>query len=109
MQYKRILILGKEKLLISGLLTHLQDQGKLWVYQFGRNDTGEIISEINKVKPDAILMDDSYTSEITEIFFNLPDDQKLHLIIINSKESTIQIFDTQKIEIHTMADFINVL
>jgi hypothetical protein len=100
---------GKEKLLISGLLTHLQDQGKLKVYQFNGNEIEDIISEINKVKPDAILMDDSFTSEIVEIFFHIPDDQKFHLIIINSKENKIQIFDTQKIEIHTMEDFINAL
>lgn len=109
MQSKQILIVGKEDLLNFGLLTHLQDQGKLIVHKISSNDIGEVLNQIIKLKPDAILLDDSATTDIVEIFFQLPDDQNLHLVIINSKENKIQIFDTKKIEIHSMEDFINVL
>jgi hypothetical protein len=109
MQFKRILILGKEALLFSGLLPHLQRQGELLIHKFDGLRIDDIVAEIKKIKPHAILMDDSFNSLIIDVFIKLPDDQKYHLIIINSKENTIQILDAQKVEISSIEDFINVL
>ena len=109
MHSKRILIVGNGELLIAGLLPNLQDQGMVQVFQINGNDTGKIRAEIQQVVPDVILLDGSYTSSLSEILFQLPDNQKIHVIIINTKDNNLQIIDTQYIEIQTMADFINVL
>lgn len=109
MQNKRILIVGEDDLLISGLLTHLQDQGKLIIHQFTGTGLKEIISEIRKTKPDVILMDDSFSKVVSDFFSQLPDVQNVNLVIINSKENKIQKVNSQKIEIHSIEDFINVL
>jgi len=109
MRPKKILIVGKEELLISGLLTHLQNLEKIQVYQYSKKKVDGILAEIRKVEPDAILMDDSFTSIIGDIFSHFPDDQCFHFVIINTKENKLQILDTKRIEIHTMVDIINVL
>jgi len=109
MHKKHILIMGNEEILISGLLHRLQKQKKLIVDQFTTKNINKIIAEIKRTEPDVILMDDSLTSRIYEIFFQLPEDHIYHLVIINSKENKIQILITQKVEIHTIADFIDVL
>ena len=109
MHSKRILIVDGGELLIGGLLNNLQDQGKAQVFQINGKDIGKIRTEIQHVVPDVILLDDSYISDLPEIIFQLPENQKFHLIIIYTKENKLQIIDTQYIQIQTIADFINVL
>ena len=109
MQFKQVLIVGPEDLLISGLLTHLQDQGNLFIQKFAGTEFKDIISEIRKTKPDVVVMDDSFSSIVGQIFSRLPDVQDLNLVIINSKENKIRKINTQKIEVHSIEDFINVI
>lgn len=109
MQRKHILIIGKEEILISGLLHRLQDQQTLLVDHFTTKNIPQMIAVIKAKEPDVILVDDSLTSLIYEIFIQLPNNHPYHLIVVNSKENKIQIFFTHNIEIQTISDFIDVL
>ena len=59
MRFKKILILGKEALLLTGLLNHLKNQGKLIINNFDGIRIDDIVSEINVWSPDTIPV--SYT------------------------------------------------
>ena len=109
MHSKRILIVGNTEILISGLFSKLTRQTGLDVHQISNMDTDSIITELQNTKADVLLVEDTLAFEIPEILCRLPANQKLQLIIISTKENKIQLFDTQKIEIHSMSDFINVL
>ena len=109
MRRKHILIFGKEEILMSGLLRRLQDQETLSVDHFTTKNVKKMVAEIKSKMPDVILVDDSLTSLIYEIFYQLPKNHFYHLIVVNSKENKIQIFITQNIEIETITDFIEVL
>ena len=109
MQLKRILIVGSEGIFISGLLIRLQEIRKLKVYRTDGENIIGVIATIVEIEPDVIVMDDSVGVSISDLLFELPENYSLNVIIINTKENKLQIFNTKKIHIKTMEDFIEVL
>ena len=109
-QVKRILILRNSLVLNSGVQSLLSKQRAFDVIGMEVHTRKELFKTIDDFKPDVIIVDDEYlVKNLAALLRFLQKYPKTRTIILSLKGNTIQIYDTQQIQIENISDFLSVI
>ena len=110
MQTKKILFLESESMLNSGLLDLLTQDERYEIFGHAVENLNSTISEIEKIEPDAVVIDDSImASYLAALFLYVSDFRKMHTVVVSAKDTVVHVFDIKRVEITEMTDFFTVL
>jgi len=106
---KRILILRNNLALNSGVQSLLSKQRAFDVIGLEVYTRKELFKNIDDLKPDVIVVDDEYLAKnLAALLRFLQEYPKTRSIILSLKGNTIQIYDTQQIQIENISDFLSI-
>lgn len=108
--HNRILIVNNDEILGAGLENLLSNEGSLEVSGIATQDEAVLISEIQRLQPDTvILMAESRLSNPSRLFARLPEYGRLRIILVSIESNVLEIYDKQQIAANNWLSFMTKL
>ena len=106
----RVLIVQNELLLGAGLQALLAHETDLEVIGISPHDQAELAQDIRQIRPDIVFLDeDSYLVDAGELLILLQDLPKLRVMVINTNDNLLHIYDVQQVMILSTTQLINLI
>ena len=110
MNRKRILIVNIQSLLIGAAESLLKNNGDFAVINIYPKDMVTLIREIERARPDVIVMDeDTYFIEPMRLFTSLWNIPNIRLIVLNNRRILVNIYDKHERSIADPGQLINAI
>jgi len=107
---ERVLVIQSKHLLAAGILSLLNREVDLNVFDATCNDVTTLIEQIRNIKPSVLVMDDSsHLAEHISIIPLLNDYPDLRVIIIGERKNRMHIYEIQELEVGRAADLITAI
>lgn len=104
---KRVLVVINKLLFGVGLESLLSDENDLDVKSIPYKNEKTLSLEIKEYEPDVVLIDESIKLAVLPNYLNiLAGLPKLRLLVVNSKENRVHIYDKNEIQIDSSMDFL---
>lgn len=106
----RVLVIQSKSILAAGITSLLQQQGTFEVARFGYQNKGKLCEEIDRFRPDVIILDTSLgPAKISSLLSLLEVHQKLRLLVISLENNKVQVYEKQDQSINTLENLIEVI
>jgi DNA-binding NarL/FixJ family response regulator len=107
---KRVLVVIKKVLLRVGLESLLSQHQDLHIKTIVYQNEKALVAEIRDFQPVVILMDEAIQLDHhPNVLGMLLDFPNIKLLVVNSKENRLHVFEKKEIRISQSADFINAI
>jgi chemotaxis response regulator CheB len=107
---KRVLVIQSKHLLAAGILSLLNREMDLSVFDAICNDEIALLEHIKDIKPAVLVMDES--SQLTDNFSFislLNDSPDLRVIVIDERKNRMHIYEMQELEVGRAADLVTAI
>ncbi|MCJ7700315.1 MAG: hypothetical protein MUO62_01925 [Anaerolineales bacterium] len=107
---KRVLVVINKLLFGVGLESLLSQEQDLSVKSIPFKNKKTLVKEIRQYEPNVVLVDESIrTTNMPTIFDILTGFPDIRLLVINTRENSIQVYDKQEIQVTRSLDFITAI
>ena len=107
---QRVLIVENKLLMGAGIERMLQNKADFEVWGVMPTDGPTLVQEILRTRPDVVIMEESpYLVDSTTLFFLLKELPELRLVVVNTEDNLIHVYDKYQIMLTHATDFMAVI
>jgi len=107
---KKILVLRNDLAINAGVQNLLSRQDTLDVIGQDIQDQAELFESITRIKPEVIVVDDDFLAvNLAALLVFLQRFPKIRTVVMSLTENHVQVYDTKKIPIQHIGDFLAVI
>lgn len=107
---QRVLVATKEMLLGAGIESLLMRQKELAMIGTISSNTIELISKINRLKPEVVILDEKmYLDSINELMSCMNERPEMRLVVVSDRENQIQIYNKRQFQVTQSMDLVETM
>ena len=107
---QRVLIIENQMLLGAGVQTLLAGEADLDVIGISPFNQEGLAQEINRLRPDVIVLDDtSRLADSTKLLSLLKDSSKVRIVVISANHDLVRIFNKRETQLCRASDLFDII